>query len=119
MEFHSRGGCKTIKRDYIPQVNNILNFDEMISILKGESNIIVPYEDEINTTIKQGLSNIKPRKINVIIGPEGGFEPDEIQGLKEIGAQIVTLGPRILRTETAGLVAATIILYEVGNLGVI
>ena len=91
----------------------------MISILKDESNIVVPYEDEITTTIKQGLSNIKPGKINVIIGPEGGFEPDEIQGLKEIGAQIVTLGPRILRTETAGLVTATIILYEVGNLGVI
>lgn len=110
---------KQSKRDYIPQVKNIINFDQMIELLKAEVNIIVPYEDEVVTTIKEGISNIKSGKVNIIIGPEGGFEPDEIQRLKEIGAQVVTLGPRILRTETAGLVAATIILYEVGNLGVI
>ncbi len=110
---------KQSKRDFIPQVRNIINFREMLELLKGELNIIVPYEDEVLTTIKEGISNMKTGKINIIIGPEGGFEADEIQSLKEIGAQVVSLGPRILRTETAGLVAATIILYEVGNLGVI
>ena len=111
--------AKQSKRDYIPKVQGILTFDEMIDILKNENNIIVPYEDEVVCTIRDGLSDIKEGKINVIIGPEGGFEPKEIERLKEIGSKIVTLGPRILRTETAGLVTATIILYEVGDLGVI
>ena len=55
-------------------------------------------------------------RIALLIGPEGGFEPREVQHLEEKGALPVTLGPRILRTETAGLVAAVAILYETDNL---
>lgn len=111
--------AKQSKRDILPIVQNIISFDEMIDLLKDKDNIIVPYEDEINEVIKNGLNNINSNDIHLIIGPEGGFEPKEIEKLKEIGANIVTLGPRILRTETAGMVAATIILYELGNSGVI
>lgn len=111
--------AKQSKRDNVPVVNGIINFDEMIELLKDEVNIIVPYEDEKVITIREGLDNIEEGKINIIIGPEGGFEPIEIQRLKEINSKVVTLGPRILRTETAGLVTSTIVLYEVGNIGVI
>ena len=111
--------AKQSKRDIKPQVKNILSFSEMIDQLKDEENIIVAYEDEKANTIKAQLQNVKGNKINLIIGPEGGFEVDEIEKLKSIGANIATLGPRILRTETAGLVSATIILYELGDLGVI
>lgn len=111
--------AKQSKRDYIPLVKNIITFEEMIDSLKGEDNIIVPYEDEESYTIKDALSNTLDGRVNIIIGPEGGFEQEEINRLKDIGAQIVTLGPRILRTETAGFVTSTIILYELGGLGVI
>lgn len=111
--------AKQSKRDYIPKVKAILSFKEMIDLLKKEDNVIVPYENEDNLSIKEGLKEVKSNRINLIIGPEGGFEDSEIDALKEIGAKIVTLGPRILRTETAGLVASTIILYELGDLGVI
>lgn len=111
--------AKQSKRDYIPIVKNIITFDEMIEFLMGEKNIIVPYEDEKSYTIKEGLSNISEGRVNIIIGPEGGFEQEEIERLKDIGGKIVTLGSRILRTETAGLVTSTIILYELGGLGVI
>ncbi|WMM23509.1 RsmE family RNA methyltransferase [Tissierella sp. MB52-C2] len=111
--------AKQSKRDILPKVRNILSFDEMIDMLKDKENIIVPYEDEKQETIKIGLKDVKGNDIHLVIGPEGGFEPDEIEKLNEIGAKIVTLGPRILRTETAGIVSATIILYELGNLGVI
>lgn len=111
--------AKQSKRDFIPRVESIVSFNEMIEILKDKHNIIVPYEDEKVITIREGLTNLAHEPIYVIIGPEGGFESDEIEKLKTIGARIVSLGPRILRTETAGLVSATIILYEVGNLGVI
>ena len=55
--------------------------------------------------------------MGIFIGPEGGIEEDEILKLKEIGAHIVTLGNRILRTETAGFTAASLIQYELGDLG--
>lgn len=111
--------AKQSKRDYISKIKGIIDFSDMINILKEENNIIVPYENEENLSIKNGLSKVKGNKINLVIGPEGGFEDHEIQALKDIGAYIVTLGPRILRTETAGLVASTIILYELSDLGVI
>ena len=111
--------AKQCKRDYIPKVKNVLNFDDMIKFLESEENIIVPYENEDGLTIGKALEEITGNKIHLIIGPEGGFEDDEIEKLKAIGAKIVTLGNRILRTETAGIVSSTIILYELGNLGVI
>lgn len=110
--------AKQSKRDYIPHIKGIISFTEMIELLKEEGNIIIPYENEENLSIKEGLKGIEGR-INLIIGPEGGFEEEEIKSLEEMGAKIVTLGRRILRTETAGLVASTIILYEFGDLGVI
>lgn len=110
--------AKQSKRDYIPIVKNIVTFDKMIDILKKEKNIIVPYEDEKSYSIREGLINMTG-KVNIVIGPEGGFEQEEIQSLKDIGGKIVTLGNRILRTESAGLVTSTIILYEFGDIGVV
>jgi 16S rRNA (uracil1498-N3)-methyltransferase len=111
--------AKQSKRNYIPKVKNIISFDEMINVLKEEKNIIVPYEDEEHLTIKEGILDLNSQKINILIGPEGGFEPEEIEKLKSIGAKITTLGSRILRTETAAIVASAIVLYEAGNIGVI
>jgi 16S rRNA (uracil1498-N3)-methyltransferase len=111
--------AKQSKRDILPIVKNVLKFSEMIDILKHEANIIVPYEMEESYGLKKALEKVNSRKINIIIGPEGGFEEDEIIALKKIKGQVVTLGPRILRTETAGLVTSSIVLYELGDLGVI
>lgn len=111
--------AKQSKRDIIPKVNEVLSFNKMIELLNGEENIIVPYEDERKESIKSGLKHINNGKIHLIIGPEGGFEESEIEKLKLLGGKIVTLGPRILRTETAGLAASTMIFYELGDLGVI
>lgn len=110
---------KQAKRDVIPKVMNILSFHDMLELLKNEDNILVPYEDENKISIKDSLKGIEDDIINIVIGPEGGFELEEIQRLKDIGAQIVSLGRRILRTETAGLVTAAAILYEKDDLGVV
>lgn len=113
------GAAKQSKRDKIPKVENIISFREMISLLKDKENILVPYENEKSNGIKEDLEKLKGKDVHLIIGPEGGFDQKEIGELKEAGAKIVTLGPRILRTETAGLVASSVILYELGDLGVI
>ena len=97
----------------------ITSFKDMLDILKREKNILVPYEDEDTNSIKEILKTMDDGIINIIIGPEGGFEIDEIKALKDIGAKIVSLGRRILRTETAGLVTAAVVLYEKDDLGVV
>ena len=103
------------KRDLFPKIDDIISFDDMIELIKGE-NIIVPYEEEKNNRIRDAIKSIKNGRVNLIIGPEGGFAQKEIATLRGIGANTVTLGPRILRTETAGIVAASILLYELGDI---
>ncbi len=111
--------AKQSKRDSQPKVNNILEFHEMLELLSGETNILVPYEEEERMGFKNIFNENKNDKVHLIIGPEGGFEEEEITELKNIGGKIVSLGPRILRTETASLVAITILMYELGDMGVI
>ncbi|MCJ8341277.1 MAG: 16S rRNA (uracil(1498)-N(3))-methyltransferase [Cetobacterium sp.] len=76
--------------------------------------VVVPYECEEDKTIKNLLNGLeeKPRKILYIVGPEGGFDPEEIEFLKGKGANIVTLGKRILRAETASIVVGGILVNE-------
>lgn len=117
--------CKQSKRSVIPQVKEVIDFNEAISELKKMDLIIVPYENAedfgIKTLVRKlerdnvDLDNIN--NVGILIGPEGGFEESEIDDLKEQGAYIVTLGNRILRTETAGFTATALIQYELGDLG--
>lgn len=112
--------CKQSKRTYIPKINLPIEFEELISIIKEMDMIVVPYENAENFGIKKLCSNIKKeeiKKVAVIIGPEGGFEEDEIACLKGQGANIVTLGPRIFRTETAGFICVSLLMYELGDIG--
>ncbi|MCH5138158.1 16S rRNA (uracil(1498)-N(3))-methyltransferase [Clostridiaceae bacterium UIB06] len=112
--------CKQSKRSIIPKVNTPLEFDELLDLLKNMDLIVVPYENAEDHGIKNMMKSINKshiKKIAVIIGPEGGFEEEEINRLKELEAYIVTLGPRIFRTETAGFVCVSLIMYELGDLG--
>ena len=108
---------KQCRRGVVPKISEIITFDEMLLRLNAEENIIVPYENEKSITMKNILKNVSGNSINIIIGPEGGFEDLEIEKLSEIKSSIVTLGPRILRTETAGFTAISIAMYELGDLG--
>lgn len=90
----------------------------MIQELSKNDKNIVFYEDERQKSIREfvkGIENIK--KIGIIIGPEGGISEEEIQQLKEVEVDILTLGNRILRTETASIVAKSILTYELENKG--
>lgn len=113
--------CKQSKRSLIPLINTPIEFEELINKLSIVDLIVVPYENESGYGIKNMVKKLNKcgeiKSIAVIIGPEGGFEEKEIKQLIDIGAEIVTLGPRILRTETAGFVCTSILLYELGDLG--
>lgn len=112
--------CKQSKRSVIPKVEEPIEFESLIQELKSKDLIVVPYENKEEVGIKtvvNKLKEIKIKSIAIVIGPEGGFEEEEIEEFSSIGAEIVTLGPRILRTETAGFVCASLLMYELGDMG--
>lgn len=114
--------AKQSKRTVIPNVKEPISFEEAVNAMKELDLVIVPYENAENFGIKtlfndRNINTSKMKKIGILVGPEGGFEPNEINTLKENGAYIVTLGSRILRTETAGFVATSLVQYELGDLG--
>ncbi|MFL0267831.1 16S rRNA (uracil(1498)-N(3))-methyltransferase [Candidatus Clostridium radicumherbarum] len=110
---------KQSKRSLIPKINTPIEFKDLLMELKLMDLILVPYENEENIGLKN--INFKDRKniknAAIIIGPEGGFENSEIESLKNLGAHIITLGPRILRTETAGFVCVSQVMYELSDMG--
>ncbi len=93
-------------RGIIPTVESPVDFKTVLSKLSDYDLVLVAYESETGQTLKKTLNSLKhkPERIAIIIGPEGGFDPIEIEALKQNGAEIVSLGKRILRTETAGMV---------------
>lgn len=112
----ARESAKQSKRNIIPTVEPLVTVGELVEKLKNEDALIlVPYELEDVKQLKDVLSEPK-ENYYIIIGPEGGFDIKEIEMFKEIGAHIVTLGKRILRTETAGIVTAAVVMYACNEL---
>lgn len=112
--------CKQCKRSIVPKIGDVIEFKELLDSLDIYDLILVPYENEEDYGLKYVISKIKKediKKVAIIIGPEGGFEEREIEELKRKGSFIITLGPRILRTETAGFTAVSLVSYELGDLG--
>ncbi|MDD4389937.1 MAG: RsmE family RNA methyltransferase [Eubacteriales bacterium] len=105
---------KQCKRGVIPKIAKDIKPKELTRILADYDLIIFPYENEQDYSIKDLLSSIEAKPLNValIIGPEGGFSDDEAKQITAIGAKSVTLGKTILRTETAGMAAIAMIMYE-------
>lgn len=108
---------KQCKRGIIPQVGESLKFKEMVEQLSMYDLILFPYENEENLTIKDCLRSDAvqqnpPKNVCIIIGPEGGFADKEAEMLDNAGAVRVSLGKTILRTETAGLAALAMTMYE-------
>lgn len=116
---------KQSKRSIIPKVREVINFNEAINELKNMDLVVIPYENAEDFGVKSLMRKLNDENVNfedikevgIVIGPEGGFEEDEIKQLKDNGAHIVTLGKRILRTETAGFTATALLQYELSDLG--
>ena len=112
--------AKQSGRDRIPKINPIVNIHKLFENMKEYDLVLVAYENEKVNTLKQELKKVKQvknkeLKIAVIIGPEGGIDKDELVKFEEHNAQIITLGNRILRTETVALNILSIIMYELDN----
>ena len=108
--------AKQSKRDIIPKIDNMININQLCDKIKDYDIFIIAYEEEKKISLKSVLKENKDIKnIGVLVGPEGGIDLKEIEKLKQAGAICVTLGSRILRTETAPIVVASNIVYELEN----
>ena len=110
----AESGAKQSGRNVIPEVKNVMAFKEAVQYAKSLDVLLVPYElAEGMSETKALISAIQPgQSIGFFIGPEGGFETSEVEYAIENGAKAITLGKRILRTETAGLTTLSILMYH-------
>ncbi len=113
--------AKQCKRLEVPQVHEPISFEESIGSMRQNEALcsIVAYEEEKNYSLKEALTAGRAKQLRYAlwIGPEGGFEDEEITKLKEKGVRSVSLGQRILRTETAAIALIAVLQYERGDLG--
>lgn len=109
--------AKQCKRAAVPTVETITTLKEFLANVGDDEKVLFCYEAEDGRTLRQTLAEHHSEKYTVLIGPEGGFSPEEARLCQEMGAYPVSLGNRILRTETASLAALTMVLYAHGELG--
>jgi len=112
----SESAAKQSQRGIIPEVAAVIPLIEAFNQAEKMDLKLIPYEMEKNNHLKDLLANCTAKSIAIFIGPEGRFEESEINLAKEHGIIPVTLGRRILRTETAGLVTVSIMMYEMGEM---
>ncbi len=87
---------------------------------------LLPWEGAVGASLAAPLPGLgaclraqpqRPHTVSLFIGPEGGFEPEEVEAARRAGCALVSLGPRTLRSETAGIVAAALVMHELGEMG--
>ena len=136
--------AKQCRRSIIPKINNLYNLKNIEEIIKKSDLVILAYENETENSLKDVINELKFKNlqqeisfaainnfkninkeagkndtisIGIIIGPEGGLEEKEVESLKKLGVKSVSLGKRILRTETVAIALSSVIMYELGNFG--
>lgn len=114
--------AKQCRRAFVPRVTPICTIGELAKILPIPNVLLVPWEQggrklkEVLTELEKENSQ-DSKAIYIMIGPEGGLEETEVERAKTYGGTPVSLGPRILRTETAGLAVLSVLMYQWGDLG--
>ena len=108
----SQEAAKQSSRGIIPVVESPVSFEEAVKRAENFDMALIPYEKQEGGSLKDYLRGKTPETVAVFIGPEGGFEESEIALAENCGIKAVSLGKRILRTETAPLTALSVIMYE-------
>ena len=113
----AESAAKQSRRNIIPHIHEVVKFGQAVDYAKNLDITLIPYElaEDMEKT-KQIFETIQPgQSIGIFIGPEGGFDPEEIRLATEAGIQPITLGKRILRTETAGFTTIAWLMYQLEN----
>ena len=111
----SESAAKQSGRMLIPEIHDVLNFKNALEYAKDFDVVFVPYEcADSMAKMKEKMAQIKSgMTVGIFIGPEGGYEKEEIENATAAGGEIVSLGKRILRTETASIAALAICMFNI------
>ena len=111
----AESAAKQSKRSRIPTVEEVLPYREAIKAAGEMDLFLLPYENARGMiATKEALDTIRPgMKVGILIGPEGGFDPKEVEAAEAAGAKRVSLGQRILRTETAAITSVGMCMLHV------
>lgn len=107
--------AKQCRRGMIPELSAVQQWDDLFEELMQWDVKVLLDEQGSGWTFADGIGTGRPSRVAIIVGPEGGFDRQEVEQAQQQGAVPVTLGNRILRTETAAIVAATLVQYIVGD----
>ena len=110
----AESAAKQAGRGCIPEVHDIMSFKQALEYSQELDVVLIPYElaEGLKET-KELIQSIRPgQSVGIYIGPEGGFEREEVEYAIENGAKAITLGKRILRTETAGLTTLSVLMFH-------
>ena len=112
----AREAAMQSKRGIIPEISPSMSFADAIGLAGAHDIALFCYEAEDQLSLREALDSTQPRSVAIVTGPEGGFSPEEVLLARQANCQIVSLGPRILRCETAPLAALTATLAFLGEL---
>ena len=110
----AEAAAKQSKRRIVPEVTEVMSFKEALKYVEDFEIKLIPYElaEDMSKT-KEIINSLQPgQRVAIFIGPEGGFEESEVQLAMEMGVEPITLGKRILRTETVGFTVLSWIMYQ-------
>jgi 16S rRNA (uracil1498-N3)-methyltransferase len=116
----AREAAEQSERAVVPSIGAPVDFSAAVAQACADGPVLIAWERGERNLDRDALRKLARNQhgvVSILVGPEGGFTPDEIAASQRLGTRLVWLGPRILRAETAGVVLASILLYESGDLG--
>lgn len=109
--------ARQCRRAMLPELFAPLAFDDALSLAAaGELKLLLDVDDDAPWTLSESIASLRPQSVVLMVGPEGGFSAGEREAARAAGFLPVRLGPRILRTETAAIVATALVQGLLGDL---
>lgn len=109
--------AKQCRRAVVPELFPVLSWEEATYRSSSADLKLILFEGEAPWSLREGVGGGRPDRVALLVGPEGGFDPAEVEDARGMGFLPVSLGPRILRTETAAIAAAAVVQYALGDFG--
>ncbi|MBE0597516.1 MAG: 16S rRNA (uracil(1498)-N(3))-methyltransferase [Desulfuromonadales bacterium] len=109
--------ARQCRRGMLPELYPVLSWDQATWLATSADLKLLLFEGEAPWSLREALRNERPARVALVVGPEGGFAPEEAEAARNLGFLPVSVGPRLLRTETAAIVGAALVQYGLGDLG--
>ena len=110
-----RRAAKQCRRARLPELFSVLSWDQATYYARQTELKLLLYEGEAPWSLQEILRESRPASVSLLVGPEGGFSTEEVAEVRDLGFLPVSIGPRILRTETAAILGAALVQYAVGD----